>query len=88
MKTIIVFILFVLYSQLLSQIDNREKVNHMDILKERINSDSVFFRELKYLLEPENFQNIESKKTIKKTTLDNGSQTEEFFLQIWNFISQ
>ena len=84
MKTLIIVILFLLCTQVLSQIDNRDKVNHIDILIERINSDSVFFGELRYLLEADNFQNIDSKKIINKTALDNGSQTVEFFLQMWN----
>jgi len=72
MKTSLIVILFLLCSQLLSQIDKQDKINHRDFLKERLGHDSNLPEQIKSSLEPANFQNNDSKRIVNKTILDNG----------------
>ena len=71
MKTSILVIQFFLCSQLLSQTDNRDKINHSDFLKERINHGFNALEQIKHSLEYVNLLNKE-RTIINKTVLGNG----------------
>ncbi|MFC2084903.1 hypothetical protein ACFLS9_07595, partial [Bacteroidota bacterium] len=84
MKTSFIVILFLLCSQVLSQIDKRDYINHKDVLKERINYGLNPYEQIKHPLESINFQNKESKRIINKIYLDNGFLSVEIIYQRWN----
>jgi len=84
MKTSIIVILFLLCSQVLSQIDNRDKVNHKNFLKERISHVSNPFEQITHRFDLVNFQNRESKGIINKTILDNKFLLIEYLHQDWD----
>ena len=56
MKTSILVILFLLCSQVLSQIDKQDKVNHREFLKVKTHHSSDLLEQTKPSLEPANFQ--------------------------------
>ena len=71
MKTSILVILFLLCSQVLSQIDKQDKVNHRDFLKAKKHHVANPLEKIKPSLEPANFQNNDFKMVVNKTILDN-----------------
>ena len=75
MKTSILVILFLLCSQILSQIDSGDKINHRDIFKERKPQNSNPLKQGESSFEANIFQNNESRRIANKTVLN-----DEFLL--------
>lgn len=83
MKTSILVILFFLCSQLLSQIDDRDNVNHSDFIKERVSHGLNTLEQMKHSLEYVNLLN-EEKTIINKTVLGNGFLLVENIRENWD----
>ncbi|MEN8191409.1 MAG: T9SS type A sorting domain-containing protein [Bacteroidota bacterium] len=85
MKTSIIVILLLFCTQLLSQIDHRDKTSSSDLLSERISSELNVFEQIKYPSESFNFQNKESETIMNKVQLNDGFLLQEYIEQSWSW---
>jgi hypothetical protein len=77
-------ILFLLSSQILSQIESKVIINHRDFLKERINLSTNPLIQRESSFEAIDFQNNESKRIVNKTVLNDEFLLIEELNQEWN----
>ena len=84
MKTSILVILFLLCSQILSQIDSQDKINHRDFLKERKTHSTNPLKQRESSFEANIFQNNDSKRRANKTVLNDEFLLIEQIEQRWD----
>ena len=83
MKTSLIVILFLLCSQILSQIESQDKINHRDFLKERKIDSTNPLKQRESSFETNIFQNNESKRIVNKTVLNDEFLLIEEIEQVW-----
>ena len=84
MKTSILVILFLYCSQILSQIDSQNKINHREFLKERKTNSSIPLTQRESSFEANMFPNNDSRRGVNKTALNNEFLLIEQIEQRWD----
>ena len=84
MKTLLFAMLFLLYSQALSQTDARDKLFHNKLLIEKINPISNSLEQIMPTLSPADYRKNDSKRKINKTSYESGFLLVEESYQIWD----
>ena len=84
MKATILVILFLLCSQILSQIDSQDKIKHRDFIKERKPHSSIPLDQRESSFEANIFPNNDSRRTVNKTTLNDEFRLTEQIEQRWD----
>lgn len=76
--------LFLLYSQTLSQMDGRDKIFHNNLLRERSNASSNSLEQIMPTLSPADYRNNDNKRKINKRSYENRFLLVEESYQIWD----
>ena len=84
MKTSILVILFLFCSQILSQIESQNKINHRDFLKERKTHSSIPLKQRESSFEANMFPNNDSRRTVNKTDMNDEFLLMEQLEQEWD----
>ena len=84
MKTSILVILFLLCSQILSQIESHKKINHRDFLKERKPHSTNPPNQREQSFEANIFQNNDSRRGVNNTALNSEFLLIEQIEQFWD----